>query len=198
MRPTALLAIVGVATGLATGCATPPPFRYYTLSAATPTAPAAEPSTLVVSLGPVTVPATVDRPEIVVSTGANQVTLDDFNRWASPLQDNLSHVIAEDLALDLGTPRVIRFPQPLAANPDYRVAIEVRSFDSALGGTASIEAVWTIRRMKDNKTQTGTTSVREPTADAGYPALAGAHSRGAAKLSRDIAQAILALQRGTP
>lgn len=196
MRPTALLAIACLATGLTAGCATPPPFRYYTLSAAA--APAAAPSTLVVALGPVTVPAMVDRPEIVVGSGPNEVKLDDFNRWASPLQENLSRVIAEDLALNLGTPRVIRFPQPLAMDPDYRVAVEVRSFDSALGGSAAIEAVWTVRRMKDKKTQTGNTSVREPTADAGYQALAGAHSRAAARLSRDIADAILALQRDAP
>ena len=196
MRPTALLAIVCMATGLATGCATQQPFRYYTLRVAVE--PAAVASTLVIALGPVTVPAVVDRPEIVVSTGRNELKLDDFNRWASPLQDNLFRVIADDLSTLLGSPRVIRFPQPLAADPDYRVAIEVRSFESNLGESAAIDAVWTIRRMKDRKTQTGQTSVRERIADPGYEALAGAHSRAAAKLSQDIADAIRQLQREAP
>jgi uncharacterized lipoprotein YmbA len=196
MRPTALLAIVCMASGLATGCATQQPFRYYTLRAAA--GPAAAASTLEIALGPVTVPAVVDRPEIVVSTGRNELRLDDFNRWASPLQDNLSRVMADDLAMLLGSPRVTRFPQPLAVEPDYRVAVEVRSFESTLGESASIDAVWTIRRIKDRKTQTGQTSVRERVADPGYEALAGAHSRAAAKVSQDIADAIRQLQRDAP
>jgi uncharacterized lipoprotein YmbA len=184
MRLTGLLAMVCVATiALATGCATQPPFRFYTL---------------VVALGPISVPAVVDRPEIVVSTGTNEVRLDDFNRWASPLPDNLSAVMAEDLVLMLGTPRVIRFPQPLAIDPDYRVAVDFRTFDSALGGSASLDATWTIRRSKDQKTRTGTTSARESLADASYQALAGGHSRAVAKVSRDIADAIVAMQREAP
>jgi uncharacterized protein len=196
MRPTALLAIVCVSTWLATGCASQPPFRYYTLRAAVE--PAAVASPLVISLGPVTVPSVVDRPEIVVSTGGNELKLDDFNRWASPLQDNLSSVLAEDLATLLGAPSVIRYPQALAGDPDYRVAVDVRRFESTLGEAASIDAVWTIRRTKDRKTQTGQTSVREPIAAPGYEALAAAHSRAAARLSRDIAEAIRKLQRELP
>ncbi|HWI12277.1 MAG TPA: ABC-type transport auxiliary lipoprotein family protein, partial [Burkholderiaceae bacterium] len=82
--------------------------------------------------------------------------------------------------------------------PDYRVAVEVRSFESTLGEVAAIDAVWTVRRMKDRKTQTGQTAVRERIAEPGYEALAAAHSRAAAKLSQDIADAIRQLQRDAP
>jgi len=193
MRRAVILAMLLSAIVLAAACGTSPPSRFYTLSAtATPTAAS---STLVVAVGPVTVPAMVDRPEFVVNTGPNEVRLDDFNRWASPLQDNLSRAVAEDLVAILGTPRVILFPQPLATDPDYRVAIEVRTFESAPGNSAALDAVWTIRRSKDGKTQTGRTSVREKVADSGYEALAAAHSRAVARLGQDIADAILALQR---
>ena len=56
-------------------------------------------------------PAVVDRPQIVVRTGPNEVWLDEFNRWASPLEDNLGRVIAENLVAMLGTPHVTVFPQ---------------------------------------------------------------------------------------
>jgi len=192
MRLVALLPTVAAAVALASACSTPP-FQFYTLSAA-PVA-AAPATNLVVSLGPITVPAVVDRPEIVVTTGANQVMLDDTRRWASPLPDNLTRVIAEDLASMLGTPRVIPFPQTLAAPSDYRVAIDFRSFVSALGDKASIDVVWTIQRTKDRRLQTGHTAVREGASDASYQAIAGAHSRAAAKVSRDIADAILSMQQ---
>jgi uncharacterized lipoprotein YmbA len=192
MRLVALLASVVAALGLATACSTPP-FQFYTLSAAN--VPAVPATNLVVALGPVTVPGVVDRPEMVVSVGANQVTLDDIHRWASPLADNLARVMAEDLSLMLGTPRVIQFPQALAPQPDYRVTVDFRSFESVLGDKAAVDAIWTIQRVKDRKLQTGHVAVRESVSDASYQALAGAHSRAVAKVSQDIAQAILALQR---
>ena len=191
-RPAVRLALVCAAAALAAGCGTSPPARFYTLA---PTAtPAAATSTLFIAVGPVTVPAVVDRPEFVVTTGTNELRLDDFNRWGSPLQDNLSRVIAENLVAILGTPRVILYPQQLASDPEYRVAVEIRTFDSALGNAASVDAVWTIRRTRDGKTQTGRTTARESVSDASYEALAAAHSRAVARVSLDIANAIRAMQ----
>jgi hypothetical protein len=191
----AILTIVCMLAALGSGC-TSSPSRFYTLSAAA--TPSAASSKLAVAVGPVSIPAAVDRPQIVVSTSANQVTLDDFNRWASPLQDNLARVVAENLVAVLGTPRVTLFPQTLNADVDYRVQIEIRSFESAPGKSASLDAVWTVRRTKDGKTETGRTSVREKVDDSGYEALAAAHSRGVARLSQDIADVVRTLDRAAP
>ena len=195
MRRLAVLAIPWALAILAAGCASPAS-RFYTLSA-TP-APAAASSNLSVAVGPVTVPASVDRPQIVVTMGPNQVRLDEFNRWAAPLQNNIARVVAENLVALLGTPRVATSPQTLSADADYRVAIEVQSFESALGEAATLDAVWTVRRTKGGKSQTGRTTVREPAPDRSYDALAAAHSRAAARLSRDIADAVQALERSGP
>jgi uncharacterized lipoprotein YmbA len=187
------LAIPCVLVILASGCGSTPATRFYTLSAAA--APAATASQLSVVVGPVSVPAVVDRPEIVVSTGPNQVRLDEFNQWASPLQNNIARVVAENLVAMLGTPRVTLSPQALSADADYRAAIEVQRFESAPGEAAVLDAVWTVRRTKDGRTQTGRTTVREVASDKNYEALAAAHSRGLARLSRDIADGVRTLER---
>jgi len=194
MRRRIAFAALTLAVGLAAGCGTPPPSRFYTLAATATATATPTPSTLVIAVGPVTVPSIVDRPEFVVSTGPNEVRLDDFNRWAAPVQDGLSRAIAENLVAILGTPRVVRFPQTLAEDPDYRVVVEVRTFESTPGKQATLDAVWTVRRMKDGKTQTGRTSAREAVAESGYDAIAAAHSRAAARLSQDIARATVAMQ----
>lgn len=191
------LAAVSIALWLATGCSTPPPSRFFTLAATATSASTSQQSALVIAVGPVTIPSVVDRPEFVVSTSPNEVRLDDFNRWASPLQDGLSRAVAENLVTLIGTPRVVGFPQTLATEPDYRVAIEVRTFESTPGKSALLEAVWTVRRAKDGKTQTGRTSARETLSESGYDALAAAHSRAVARMSEDIAAALRALQ-GAP
>lgn len=190
MRHLIVLAAVGAIAALAAACASPAS-HFYTLNAVT--TPAAISSDLSVVVGPVSVPAVVDRPEIVVSTGPNQVRLDEFNRWASPLQNNISRVVAENLVAMLGTPRVALFPQTLSADVAYRVAIEVQRFDSAPGEAAVLDAVWTVRRTKDGRTETGRTTVREAVQENGYDALVAGHSRAVARLSRDIANAVRAL-----
>jgi hypothetical protein len=149
-------------------------------------------------VGPVSVPATTDRPQIVITTSANQVSIDEFNRWASPVQDNLARVVAENLVAILGTPRVTLFKETLNTDMDYRVQIEVRNFESVPGKYAALDAVWTVRRMKDGKNETGRTTVRENVQGDGLDELAAAHSRAVARMSQDVANTVLALDRAAP
>ena len=193
MRRLAFLVTPWAFVILAAGCGATPPARFYTLGAVP--GPAATPSEVSVAVGPVTVPAAVDRPQIVVSTGPNQVRLDEFNQWASPLSNNIARVVAENLVAMLGTSRVTISPLTLSAGADYRAIIEVQRFDSALGEAAMLDVVWTVTRARDGTSQTGRTSVREPVTAQGYDALAAAHSRALARLSREMADAVRALDR---
>jgi uncharacterized lipoprotein YmbA len=177
----------------AAGCASTPAARYYTLSAASE--PAAPSSDLSVIVGPVSVPDEVDRPQLVVRTGPNQMRVDEFNLWASPLQSNISRVVAQNLVVMLGTPRVTLSSQTVSTELGYRAVIEVQRFDSAPGEAATLDAVWTVRRMKDGGTQTGRTTVRETVQESTYEALAAAHSRAVVRLSQDIAGAVRTLNR---
>ena len=193
MRRLAFVIAVCALVSLSAGCASTPPSHFYTLSATA--TPVTTKSSLSVAVGPVSVPAVVDRPEIVVTAAPNQVWLDEFNRWASPLQDNLSRVIAENLAALMGTPHVTQFPEQLSAGSDYRVAVEVLRFESAPGEAATLDAIWTVRRTQDGKTETGRTTAREPARENGYEALAAAHSRAVTRLSQDIAEQVRVLDR---
>jgi uncharacterized lipoprotein YmbA len=186
-------AVLCAVVGLVAGCASTPPSRFYTLNAAS--GPAAPSSNLSIAVGPVIVPAVVDRPQIVVSMGPNQVRLGEFNRWAAPLQNNIARVVADNLVQMLGTPRVTLYAQTLSADADYRAAIEVQSFESSPGEAAMLDAVWTVRRSKDGKAETGRTTVRETVQEKSYDALAASHSRALARLSRDLAVAVGALNR---
>jgi len=144
-----------------------------------------------VVVGPVTVPSSVDRPEFVVQVTPNRVAVDEFNRWAGPLDESIARVVAGDLATQLGTPRVAAAP---AANFDaaFRVTINVQRFDSMPGREVVVDAVWSVRKAKGGETRSGRTVAREPVADPSFDALAAAHSRALAVMSSDIAAAIRA------
>jgi len=194
MRSSTVIILLCVFVFIVTGCTSTPPSRYYALSVTTE--PVAPSSDLSVVVGPVSVPGEVDRPQLVVSAGPNQMQVDEFNLWASPLQDNILRVVVQNLVILLGTPHVTSFPQTLSTDVGYRVAIEVQRFDSAPGEAATLDAVWTVRNMKDGKTQTGRTTIREVVQENTYEALAAAHSRAVARLSQDIANAVRAQSLG--
>ena len=170
-------------------CASPAS-RFYTLSGAA-SSPAMAPGPSVV-VGPVSLPALVDRPQIVVHSGENEVRLDEFNRWASPLHDNIASVIASNLAHQLASARVWPYAQAPLSNADYRVLIDVQRFESTLGQEVLVDILWTVRPASGGTPKTGRSLVREPTAEAGFDPLVAAHSRALARVSADIAAAIRA------
>ena len=192
-NPFKAIVVLSFVVALVAACSSSPPARFYTLNAAA--APATTPSDVSVSVGPVAVPTVVDRPQFVITTGANQVALDEFNQWAAPLQNNISRVVAENLVGMLGTPRVTLFSQTLGGDAMYRAGIDVQRFESMPGEAAILDAFWTVRRSRDGASQMGRTTVREAAAEAGYAALAAAHSRAIARLSQDIANAVRELDR---
>ncbi len=187
------IALICVIAALSAGCASTPHSNFYTLSPALK--PAAAAADYSVSVGPVTVPTAVDRPQIVVRVGPNQVDIDEFNRWASPLQSDIARVVAENLTLMLGTPDVTVFPQSTVAGASYRVVISVVRFDSVPGSAASIDALWTARRAKEDQSRMGRTALSVPTQGGGYAPLVAAHSLALEKLSEDVAEAIRSMEK---
>jgi uncharacterized lipoprotein YmbA len=174
---------------IATGCSTSPS-RFYTLdSTATPSGVPA--TRIAVLVGPVTVPDTVDRPEFVVQVASNRVEIEEFNRWAAPLNDSIARAVAGDLSAQLGTPDVAVAPM---ANftPAYRVTIDVQRFDSVQGQSVLVEAVWAVHNIARGEKRSGRTVARETVQGDSFDALAAAHSQALAKVSADIAAAIRA------
>lgn len=187
VRPLLHWLAAAACVALAAGCGTSPSARYYTLSA--PAEPAREAAGFAVAVGPVSIPAVVDRPEIVVTVGENEVWPDEFNRWASPLADAIGSAVAENLAARLRTPRVALLAQTALDAPDYRVVVDVQRFETVPGSHALVDAVYAVRRTKDGAVESGRATRREAVADRSYDALAAAHSRAVAGVSGDIALA---------
>jgi uncharacterized protein len=169
------------------GCSSAPS-RFYTLNS-TATGDGANNGDLAVIVGPVSIPAEVDRPQFTVQVAPNRVAVDEFNRWAAPLADNIARVVAGDLSVLLGTPHVAALPAA-NFNSAYRVTINIQRFETVPGKSVLIDAVWVIRLPSGLTAQSGRTVASEPVSDDNYDALAAAHSRALAKVSSDIAVAI--------
>jgi hypothetical protein len=177
-----------LAAAVLAGCSSPPKTNFYTLSPAA-SAPARADAKVPysVAIGPVGVPESLDRPQMVVRTGANQVSIAEFERWAGPLKSEIALAIAENLKPLLGGASVFTYPQ--GVNADVNVSLDVQRFESVLGEAATVEVLWQVRALKGAPTS-GRSTVREAAGGPGYEALVAAYARALAAVSRDIAAAI--------
>lgn len=174
----------------AAACGSPAPKeRYFTLAA--PDRAGAPPASDKPSIfvGPVSVPEAVDRTQMVIITGPNQVDVSDEDRWAELPRNAIAGVIAETLGRELGTSRVFSSRAASGTPVDYRVSIEVRRFDSSLADGATIDAVWTVT-SPSGPARNGHALAHEPAASHDPAGVAAAHGRALERIARDIARTI--------
>jgi len=175
--------IAGIFVVLLAACVggNPPRESFFTLNAPEPPPAAADAPSI--SVGPVTIPEMVDRPQIVVRLGPNQVQVLEQARWAEPLKIAVGRVVAANLAALLGA----RLAPSRSTDADYRIALDVQRFESPADAVL-VEALWTVT-SKDGR-QTGRSVARQPIAAKDYSSLAAAHSAALAAISNDIAAAL--------
>ena len=191
-------AIAGLVLCLSGGCmrATRPE-NFYTLSSMTrSTATAAGEATWVIGIGPVQLPDALKRPQIVTRIGRNRLQVAEFDRWAGPLEREVSRVMAENLSLLLGTDRVIQYPWAASTPPTHRVDLEIRRFDGGPGQEAILNVTWTVCAAGPGSNSIRRKSVlSEPVGDGGYPSLVAAQSRLLEALGRQIAASLETLAK---
>lgn len=179
----------GAALLLLAGACSSPPTQFYALSSTAPAATSA-PATgkLSIAVGPVSIPALVDRPQMVLDAGPNQVRVDEFSRWAAPLADEITRVTVVNLGR-LAAPAEVWPAAALgSAKADVRVRIDVQELRSEPGKSAELDARWTVQR--GDSLRSGRARFSEPSPGPGADALAAAHSKALARLAEQIAEAV--------
>ena len=182
---------------LASGCSRSPKVNFYTLSAAAPPLARGEALAPSVSVGPVTLPEVVDRPQLVVRVAPNRVEVLETQRWAEPLKREIPRLLAQNIGLLLGSERVFSYGQGAGADARYRVLVDIVRLEAVPGESVTLEAHWSIRGPGGAK-RGGRSLVQEKAAGAGYEALVAACSRALAGMSDDIAKAIRAEAAAAP
>ena len=91
----------------AAACGSPAPKeRYFTLAVPDRAGPPPAADKPGIFVGPVSVPEAVDRTQMVLATGPNQVDVSDDDRWAELPRNAIARAIAQTLGRELGTSRV--------------------------------------------------------------------------------------------
>jgi uncharacterized lipoprotein YmbA len=168
--------------------------RFFTLAPIGPDE-AAPASDLSLGLGPIVFPGYLDRMSVVRRTGANEIAVSANDRWAEPLRDAFGTTLQQNLAVLLGTPRIVAYPWSRSARPLLAVDVEVLRFEAAAKGDAELAAVWHVVRVADGAVLVGRTSrITEPAAGSDTDAAVLALSRTLGALGREIATVVHAEQ----
>jgi uncharacterized protein len=181
-----------VACLLLSGCASTPPTQFYALEALSePTANRAKLEKRVIGIGPVSIPALLERKQIVTRADNNGIRIAEFHQWAAPLQDNITQVIAHNLAR-LHAQDIIRsYPWGAFGTVDYRVVIDMQRFDSRPGQSVQLEADWAIMQEKNhNILANGHSKIEHPLSDASYEATVKALSTLLKEFSQELSLAL--------
>jgi uncharacterized protein len=197
----AAVLLCGVVAFCFSGCAGTENSRFYTLdylAMASSGSPDAGSSGVSIGIGPVQLPEYLNRPQIVTRTDRYKINVAEFDRWAAPLDEAFSRVLAENLSILLSTDRVSVYPRQTSRRFDYQVPIEIIRFDGTIPGDANLMVRWSL--LKEGK-ETRITMKKfhggKPIAGQGYSGLVSAMSLGIYDLSREIANVILTDRQGT-
>jgi len=152
-RVTQVLAIVVVWVWFG-GCASfaprADPSSFYILGALAETNFAADKNTAgikanySVGLGPIELPGYLDRQQIATRTSTNRLSYSETDRWAAPMAESFSRVLAQNISQLLNPARVIQFPWQHGDVPDFQVKIEVLQFEANSDQQAWLAARWTV------------------------------------------------------
>jgi len=193
--------ILGFLMVVFSGCASTPPTRFFVLSSVSGSEKMMSREgerCLAIGIGPVKIPEYLNQPEVVTRITQNEVRLDEFVKWAEPLEDNISRALAENLSSLLCIRTIAVFPWRGQIPIDYRIDVHVIHMDGVLGKSAFLDVSWSIADGTNGKKSpllTKRSTYKESTGGRDYGAFVSAQSRNLASLSRDIAEAILLLSK---
>lgn len=176
---------------LATGCAKGPPPNFYVLHAHASESVVGVERGVAVGVGPVELPAHLNRSQIVTRDTDYRLELSETHQWAEPLKDSVSRVIAVNLSNMLESNRVYVIPRRQRISLDFQVSIDIARFDGQLGEAAVLGARWTLYGGDTSEPLLSkVTIITERTEDGSYNALVAANSRALQTLSLEIAEAV--------
>jgi len=190
---TALIATLGLMLGA--GCASSPPTRFFIMSPIEDTRSLQQAHEarfgLAVGVGPIALPAYLDRVQIVTRQSPNALDLSELNQWAEPLANNIANVVGDNLSLLLPTDDVWFYPWDVSVPMDYQLTLEIIHFEGALGSDVQLDSRWIIYSA-DGTTMLASKRARyvETALGDSYEELVAAMNRALNQLSRNVADEI--------
>lgn len=135
---------LAVILALVSACGTSTPVRYFNLKPLAYSEREESAETRIVGLGPLDLPGYLARPQIVTRGEMAEIIIDDFRRWAEPVDESIHRVVAANVESFIDGVTVVSYPYHTMAQPEYRVYGDVVRFDADETGRAVLIVQWGI------------------------------------------------------
>jgi len=141
-----------------------------------------------IGVGPITMPKYLDRSPIVKRSDGTEVIINEMHRWAEPLADNFTRVVANNLYLLVDAADISVHPWKNSNKIDYQVVVNVLRFDADMNNNIVLSAHWAIYGIESKGTlYKQNFLVREIAGKGDYENLVSTQSKATEKLSQEIA-----------
>jgi len=147
-------------------------------------------------IGPITLPAYLDRNQFVTRAAGNELEIAEFKRWGEPLKDSFYRVLLEDLSLLLGSAEVYAYDRSGSISTEYQVVMDVTRFDSLPEKEACLTVFWRILGNDEKSPLVSRKSVfRKPVRSGDMEAVVAAQNQTLTEFAREIAETVQSLVR---
>lgn len=166
------------------------PIQFYMLNAESGASAAATtlPAGSVLGLGPIHLPAYLDRPQLVTALSAHQYQLDEHNRWAERLDENILRALSQSLSKQLGVDQVVRYPWSPRQHVDYQLSFDILELHQTAAGQSRLSAQWQLKKAE--QVAIGKRFECTEAAADNAEAIVTAQSRCLARFSEELANAV--------
>ena len=178
------------------GCASSPIEHFYTVSSvrAQPDAKGESNASgiagvALIAVMPVTLPALIDRPQLVVRTSPHEIGILENHRWAEPLAADLTRALVANLRRSGGGLDFVAASSAQSQKAEQVLEVDITELLTGPGPVTSLQASWVLRDRSRTAVKQGKVAREVPT-NGGDPAIAGAYADAMGVLAQAIAQAV--------
>ncbi|MCC7083147.1 MAG: membrane integrity-associated transporter subunit PqiC [Burkholderiales bacterium] len=187
MRPPRRFVRLAPLAALLGACAHSPVPNEHALLAATatvvrPTADAAQAAVVIASC---VVPASIDRPQLVLTAASGELRVVDTERWSEPLKRAIPRAVARTLMERLPNVTVWSSGAAGPSRPDAKLDLEVVEWRAEPGGLVHVDVLWHLRR--GDAARTGRAQSSQAVTGNGFSAIVAAQRAALTAVSDEIA-----------
>jgi len=126
------------------GCGSSPAVHYYTLDTIDNRLAHDDADSPIIAVGAFRIPEYLNRSQMVTRGAGAEIIVDDFNRWAEPLDDALHRVLASNLDVLLESVIVVAYPAAAVVHINHRLVGRIDRFNSGQDGLVVLDVQWGI------------------------------------------------------
>ena len=126
------------------GCGSSPTVHYYALDTIDNRVAQDDVGSPIMAVGAFRMPEYLNRSQMVTRGPGAEIIVDEFNRWAEPLDNAIHRVLASNLDVLLESVVVVAYPSSALVNIDYRLIGRFDRFNSGQDGLVVLDVQWAI------------------------------------------------------